>query len=358
MRTVFLLGALFGFSSCDSVECGDGTIERDGKCVPANVVVDNATCGPFTELEGTVCVPELPPTLCDGETTEENIDPETGVITCVGTGAGGCTAPFPCGTPVAGKQSICGQLYDLETNQKLSKADATGAPCTASEATGPCAIGIRAYDAIAFGSDPGSAMPLAVEEITIDDCGRYGVKGITVPAGPFIGLGIDDANPANQGPLGITNTVGVTTLKAPGTATQKFEAFVVAKSVTDMWTASGGPPLSGGLFVPIFRAARTGLANQENVVVTRNGAVIPDDDHYFVDQTGHTTIDPAATATSTNGTAIITNAAVTESTAYSAQVGPLPAQCVWEKRAGASLPFIVFVSVFRPANALGMTCPL
>jgi hypothetical protein len=359
MRTLSILLFLLVLPSCDSVECGEGTIERNGTCVAASIVVENATCGPFTELSGTVCIPELPPTVCDATTTEENLDGETGVITCVGTGVGGCDAPFPCGTPAAGKQSVCGQLYDLETNQKLAKPGATGAPCTVSETSGPCAIGIRAYDAIAFGTDPQSATPLPVEEVIIDDCGRYGVKGITVPAGPFVGLGIDDNDPTKQGPLGITNTVGVATPKTPGAATQNFESFVVAKSVTDMWEATGGPPLSGGLYLPIFRTNRTGLTNQEGVVVTRNGTPIPLDDHYFVDQTGHTMIDPVATSTSTNGTAIVENAAVSESTAYSGQDGaPLPPECAWEKRAGASLPFIVFVSVFRPTNALGMTCNL
>ena len=357
MRKLLLL-LLLAVPACDRVECGDGTIERNGECVGANLVVDNATCGPFTELDGTVCVPELPPTICDEASTEQNVDPETGVITCVGTGAGGCDAPFACGTPAAGKQSICGQLYDLETNARLAKPGATGAACTATEASGPCALGIRAYDAIAFGTNPQTAMPLPVEEMTIDDCGRYGVKGITVPAGPFIGLGIDDAMMSLQGPMGITNTVGVATPKVPNTATQGFEAFVVAKSVTDMWEASGGPPLSGGIYLPIFRRNRVGLANQAGVTVTRSGSPIANDDYYFVAQTGHTTIAPAATATSTNGTAIITNAAVSENTAYSAQVGPLPPECQWEKKAGASLPFIVFVSVFRPTDALGMTCTL
>ncbi len=341
-------------TACKSVDCGDGTIERGGTCVPADETVGSAKCGPFTELVGDQCVPQFPPTVCDNGTTQPDID-ENGVTTCIGTGTGG----FACPPPAAGKQTICGQIIDLASNQPFSAPGAMCVPCTAVTATGPCSLAIRAFDAIAFGTDPQTATPLVTGPVVIDDCGRYKVPDITVPSGPFIGLGIDDADGAKQGPAGTTNTVGIATPKLAGTATKDFEGYIATKATTDMWEASGGPPISGGVYVPIFRAASAGTTNQSGVTVTRSGSTIPADDYYFAAaQVGHTTIDSAATATGANGTALITNAMVSESAAYSAQVGPLPAECRWELHAGASLPFILFVQVFRPTNAIGKTCPL
>ncbi|MBS1123842.1 MAG: hypothetical protein H6Q90_6070 [Deltaproteobacteria bacterium] len=340
-------------TSCKTIDCGDGTIERNGTCVPADETVSAAKCGPFTELVGDQCVPQFPPTVCDPGTTQPELD-AAGVITCIGTGAG-----FACPQPAAGKQTICGQIYDLATNLPFSAPGATCVPCAATAVDGPCSLGIRAFDAITFASNPQAAPPLVTGQIVIDDCGRYAVPDIVVPTGPFIGLGIDDADPTKQGPAGSTNAIGVATLKLPDTATKDFEGFIATKATTDLWQTSGGPLISAGAYVTIFRALHTGLTNQAGVTVTRNGAAIPVDDFYFgAGQSGRTAIDPLATATGASGTALVTNASIAEGPAYSAQLGALPAECQWELHAGASIPFVLFVQVFRPTNANGQTCPL
>ncbi len=355
-----LISAVLAASSggCKNVECGVGTVERDGNCQPANETVGNAMCGPFTVLQGDKCVPMFPPTECDPGTTASDVDPATGVTTCVGTGGGGCSASFACPAPAAGKQSICGQLYDFENNTAFTAAGATGAKCTAGATDGPCSLTIRAYDAIAFGTSPATATPLTVGDISIDDCGRYRVTDITLPAGPFIGLGIDDTDTGKAGPTGTTNTVGVATPKLASMSTKDFEAWIVKKSTTDQWVASGGPPLSGGYYVNVFRGHRTGTDNQAGVTSTRSGNPNTANDYYFTaSQMTRQTIDTAATVTGANGTALITNAAVSESVAYAGS-GAIPASCVWEAHAGASLPNIVFIQLFRPVNAVAQTCPL
>src|SRR5262245_1206171 len=91
-------------ASCRHVDRGQGTTERDGLCVAAGVTVGNAQCGPFTELRGTQCVPTFPPTVCDPGTTAEDVD-NMGVTTCIGTGAGGCSARLACPAPTDGKQT-------------------------------------------------------------------------------------------------------------------------------------------------------------------------------------------------------------------------------------------------------------
>src|SRR5687768_9244947 len=81
----FLLTQL---ASCKPLECGPGTLEKNGTCVPADELVETATCGPNTMLEGGQCVPTFQPTECDDETTVPELDTTTGVITCIGTAAG------------------------------------------------------------------------------------------------------------------------------------------------------------------------------------------------------------------------------------------------------------------------------
>src|SRR5262245_36069412 len=88
-------------AGCKSTDCGNGTAERDGVCVPANETVSAAACGPDTVLAGTVCVPS-PRRMCDPDTTDEVVD-ISGVHICVGTGATGCNAKLPCQAPTDGK---------------------------------------------------------------------------------------------------------------------------------------------------------------------------------------------------------------------------------------------------------------
>ena len=356
-----LLAASLGLAlhgGCKDLECADGTVEKDGQCQPADGTVSNAMCGPFTTLQGNMCVPMFPPTECDPTTTSPDVDQATGVTTCVGTGGGGCSAAFACPAPAAGKQTICGQIYNFEDNSLYQGPNPSGAKCMPGATDGPCALSITAYDAIQFGTNPATAQPLAVDEVYLDDCGRYRITNITPPAGPFVGLGVDDSNTANRGPLGVTNTVGVAIPKQVSMSTKDFEAYIVKKSTTDQWVASGAPPLSGGYYVNVFRAHKTGIDNQAGVQATRGGNPNTANDYYFAPgETTRRTVQTRATVTGMNGTALITNAAVSEGPAYAGS-GVIPAECVWEAHAGASLPNIVFIQLFRPGNAIGQTCPL
>ena len=359
---------MLAVAGCKNVDCGDGTTEQGGRCVPANETVGGSKCGPFTELQGDTCVSMFPPTVCDPGTTAAETDPETHVTTCIGTGGGGCTGAFQCPTPMTGKQTICGQIYDLENMTPFRAAGASGMTCVSGATTGPCALKIQPVDAIMFSGNPmictgacdGSCTcPLANGGVVIDDCGRYRVPDISLPSGPLIGLGIDDAEPAGRGPAGVTNAVGVSTARNAGVATKNFDAYIASKTMTDAWATSGGPPVSGGIFVTLFRASKTGLADQAGVTVTRANAPIPDNDFYFMaTEAVRDTVDPAATTTGANGTGLVINASAADGLSYSGQGGSLPAECRWELHAGASLPYIVFVQIFRPIDAVGMTCPL
>jgi hypothetical protein len=363
MRTLSLflasLVAVVGATGCKNVECGKGTIERGGTCAPADETTSAAACGPFTVLQGTECVPMFPPTECDPTTTTPDVDPATGVTTCIGTGGGGCAAPFACPPPTATKQTICGRIFDLETNAPFADTGATGAKCTTPAASGPCALQIQAFDALVFGANPTSATPLVVGGVDIDDCGRYRVKDISLGGvGPYIGLGFDDAG-AVFGPTGVTVTVGIATPMIANDASKDVQGWVVPMSTTDKWTASGGPPLSTGYYVPIFVQHSTGFDPQSGVTFLQTMGSGTQAFYFTPAETTRTTIVGAATMTGANGTALVTGADVADNLAYTGTGGIVDTtNCKWETHAGATLPGIVFAQIIRPMAQLGHTCPL
>ena len=358
MRSIIIAVALL-HTGCKDVECGDGTIERDGTCEPADTTVGNAKCGANTIVVGDQCVPKFEPTVCDPATTEEDLDTATNVITCIGTGGGGCGAALACPTPSAGKQTICGQLFDFETGDAFSASSAAGTRCNpAMPATsGPCALRINAYDALAFAMNPGTA-PLAVGDAYIDDCGRYRLTDITPPAAsPFIALGMDDIDPTKAGPQGVTNATGIATGAAPDMAVKDVEVFTVPLATAAKWQMTGGLSLAGGIYAMVFRAKRApSKLPQAGVQVLKGGAMSAADDFYFVStDVTRERVDASATTTGANGTALVTNVMLSAGPTNTGTQGPLPAQCTWSAHAAQTVAGVVFVQILRPSGA---TCPL
>jgi hypothetical protein len=290
------------------------------------------------------------------------VDPMTGITTCVGIGGNsGCTA---CPVPTsASKQTICGQLYDFETNQPFAVVGGMGMRCpTTPTASGPCALAITAYDAIAFGMNPATATPLTVGDVCIDDLGRYRVQDIDIPASPFIGLGIDDADSANIGPAGITNVVGIAVPKLGMSATPSVEHWIVKAATTTSWETSGGPMLANGVYAGVFRAHACPMGNcTGDPLVNQSGVtfVKPRGNSYYftAGETMRTTIDGTATATGANGTGLLDNVALSDGFTFSGTGGITDTvDCRWETHAAAALPNIVFIQVYRKQNQLGKTC--
>lgn len=349
-------------AGCKEVECGEGTIERDGKCQSADTTIDTTKCGENTMAVGDSCVPLFPPTVCDIATTEEEVDSSTNVTTCIGTGGGGCGAALACPTPSAGKQTICGQLFDFESGDPFAATGSAGVRCdpSAPATSGPCALHINAYDAIMFAMNPMTA-PLPVGDLYIDDCGRFRLTDVTTPAAsPFIALGIDDIDPTKRGPMGVTNATGIALNTAPNMATKDIEAFTVPISTYGKWQATGGPSLATGIYAMVFRAKRAPSKQpQAGVAVLKGGVAAPADDHYFVaTDTTRERIDTAAAVTGANGTALVTNVSLGAGPTNTGTQGPLPPECRWSAHAAQTLAGIVFIQILRPVNATGMTCNL
>lgn len=363
---ITLLASLSTNASCVQTECGDGTIERDGVCVAATATKDPTDCGPYTVPQGDICVPELPPTQCDPATSVATTDPDTGVVTCVGIATGGCTGTFPCPQPAGStKLTICGQLYDYENMTKFA-GDAVGDRCdaTAPTATGPCALTALAFDALVYGNDQtkGNITPTGPDDVYIDDCGRFRISNIeTNGTGPFIGVGFTEAGKLPQRPLNqltVTATTGVATLKPANRVVTKLEAFIAKPSTIMGWESRGGPPLSGGIYVGMFRQHKIPMGQggadptQAGVKFTKSGSLIPSQDYYFTaNQTTNTTIDPAAMVTGVNGSGFLTGTSVNDATAYSATGGITDtANCTWENHAAANLANVVFFQIYRKSD--------
>ncbi len=274
-----------------------------------------------------------------------------------------CTVPLACPAPSSGsKQTLCGQLFDLENNARFGDTT-TGTLCAPNATSGPCSLAVTVYDAIAFGQNPVGTVPLAHDAPYIDSCGRYRIENIDVTGVVgFLALSVEDA--AGPGPAGTTVQTAIVTPRYPGASTDQLEAWIANDATTTQWTATGGPALADGVFVPMFRAHMLGTPNtdpfepQSGVTVTMNNNPVS---QYYFDATSldRTTVDPAAVTTGANGTALIANAMVQNGLAYSGTGGLADAtNCRWPSQVGMALPNIVFVEIFRPTNLIPNQCSL
>jgi len=101
---------------------------------------------------------------------------------------------FSCPTPAGGKITVCGQIADVENDDSLQAAGATGAPCDPTpSANGPCSVQINFYDAAAFAANPAAATPIAPATLYLDDRGRFRAEDLTPPAGVSLAIALDDA---------------------------------------------------------------------------------------------------------------------------------------------------------------------
>lgn len=342
---------------CDAVSCGDGTIERAGACVPADEQVGNAQCGPGTVLGADgKCEPEEV-VVCDPDTTMEETDPETGVVTCVGTGTQtGCNRPIACPAPAAGRITICGQLYDAETDQPIVAAGATGAMCTgAPTADGPCSLRVRFFDAVEFSMNPATAVErIPAGGLVVDDCGRYRGSDLPMATFSFMGVAVDDA----VGTTARHRLTGVAIGNDDALPARDFRAYATRITTDQAWSTSAG--LSGasfatrGVYAAVFRYRDMPVSG---VTATRTGGTLPSDDYYFSDTNAmRTTVDPARATTGNNGTVLITDSVGAGVTDH-AGMGAEPSGCQWPTNLAAAIPTVVFMQLKPAEQTAGVACP-
>ena len=130
----------------------------------------------------------------------------------------------------------------------------------------------------------------------------------------------------------------------------------------------GGPPFAMGIYASVFRqhacdvsgsCTNDPFAFQSGAQITKNSAVNMANDYYFKASDGMTrqNVDPAANATSANGTGLLTNANVMDGLAYSGTGGITDTtNCQWENHAAANVPGLLFIQIYRKVAKLGKTC--
>ncbi len=341
-------------TGCSDLECGEGTSEVDGLCQvdDATTIPNPQNCGQDTHYDPTTmtCLPDLPPTECDPSTSVAVPDPITGIITCVGTGGGGCDSTFLCQSPVDGKVSICGQLYNVEDNTLLREMDADGTLCDPASPTadGPCSTEILFYDAVDFATNPDAAVPLNTGRIQIDNCGRFRGESIDFPTqAPFIGISIDNATGGGGSSWART---GVAVEVSPNLLEQGTRSYAVKFTTIDMWTTSAGDPFSPdtfwdrGVYVPLFLGGEPTEADPKRIAgatILSAGSTAAGRDYYFSDTDPNmlTTVDAGLNVTGMNGAGLMVDS---DLVMHSGQ-GAEPAGCRWPSNLADSIPTVAFI---------------
>ncbi len=106
----------------------------------------------------------------------------------------GCDQALPCPTAAVGKVSVCGRLVDVASDAPLRAASPALRGCEDPRAAqdGPCALRISFHDALDYAGDPGGAATLPVDDLHIDDCGRFSARNISRPQLGYLALVVDD----------------------------------------------------------------------------------------------------------------------------------------------------------------------
>jgi len=344
--------ALAAYGCVDPIECAEGTFEVDGRCV-AGELPPPAACGPGThfDFEIAMCVPDLPPTRCDESTTDVVVD-EQGVAVCVGNAPPGCNGPIVCPSPAAGKVTVCGQLVDLETRDAIEAADPSGLPCPAEPtADGPCSLQLELVDALAFAGNPDTP-PLTVDQVVVDDCGRFKAVNVELPFSRTIGVAVDDA----PGVADVHALTGVAFIGESGRQTKDLNAYATRHSTDEQWTATADAPFGAatfgqhGVYVALFLYRG---APVEGVRVTAGGALVPNRDYYFSDPDDDlTTVDPSLDATGPNGAALLVDSQLGN---HSGTGGEVDA-CTWESSLATAIATVVFVQERHLVDATDEEC--
>jgi hypothetical protein len=320
---------------------------------------ENDSCGDGThyDADSLSCVPDLPPTECGPNTTMEVGD--DGVIICVGSGGfGNCSDAGQCPQPNPDSVAVCGQIFDIETNEPLAAEGATGVPCDPDNPTadGPCSLEVVFYDPLTFAGMPTTTAPQPADDIVIDDCGRYRGENIELPFNTYLAVTTDDATGDAEWIL-----TGIAfQMEGDGQRLPDVRAFATRHSTDEMWTETAGDPFGGmtfsekGVYVPTFRYG-TPVANVK--ITGLNGQVYEADDYYFsdADPETKTTIDPDLDMTGANGAGLFVNSSLT----FHSGAGAEPEGCQWPSSLAATIPNVVFAQD-RNAEIAGMPdvlCP-
>ncbi len=341
MRRLAIACALFAAAGCYNPDVDSGLFcDEDGNCP------DGQSCG-----ADNVCRDEDDDDI-DASVTPD-IDAGTGTIDATpGIDAEvfpACGEPITCPVPDPTRVTICGQLLDLTTSLVLSDAQ-TGEPCGPAggvQSGDPCSLTVEFFDPLQFLSNP-ETEPLAVDDIRIDDCGRFRGVNVNRPATGFITVVTKDRVDGSDVFVRTARTVTA----SGGETIDDFNAYALTRAQDQLWTNTAGNPFGGPTFseVGVTMGVFLHAGNPRfGVTFVRSGAAAPADDFYFNSGMPFdwSSIDPTIDNTGEPGAALLVNSSLVEHTG----LGGEPAGCEWSTSLSASVAGIVNVTLFEAVVA-------
>lgn len=264
-----------------------------------------------------------------------------------------CAQSTTCPPAAVDKVTVCGRLYDVETETEIRAAVPKHAACgSGAEAEdGPCELSMLFYDATAFAMNPGATAPLAVQALELDDCGRYVAENVDLPAFGFLAVAVDDAATAPDDHRLTVESFPVTS----GQRRENQKSYVVRRSTDLGWSADAGLGVSTfvdlGALMSIFLHGTSPVAG---VTVTSDGSARAGDDYYFTDTDSNLRADVTATGpTQANGAALLLNSALVDHSG----LGGEPPGCVWPSAPAVTVPGVLWMVPQVAELSGGGACP-
>jgi hypothetical protein len=346
----------FSGGACSTVECGHGTVERDGKCVSSTDIVGGERCGPGThEGAGMACVPD-----------EITCDPDTAYISDGGVCTGRVTSSLPeppkCPTTPADQVCVSGwvRTFDPGSNVPYSKDTLITDESVEFWVYDPFLI---IACTVAPCHDPSKAIagpfyPAADGTYILDQ----DTTGRPVRAtGSYVAILVRNRDGQAHGDSDWSDTA-ITADGKGGAMVEQLDLVAAPKTQTAAWDAAYPGILAKGMNVFMYHfvdTTQTDLSKNrtfiEDVVPNRGTNPISPEELYFFTTDRNTLEQGAAgglTKTSTIGGAMIAQESLLPHSGVGGVVpGSTPPETIsWESRLGASVPAVVFVTFFRQAQ--------
>ncbi len=341
-------------------ECGEGTIEEDGVCVPASsITTPGECCGEGTHYDASLqmCVSDFAPTVCE-EGSPDPVVLDDGVLECCGCALYELCS-ITCEMARPGTVSVCGTFRDMETGLAVARDGCqSAAACDPEEpeSSGSCSLEPRFYDAVDLAENGTNATPLAVDSLEWNACGAYAARSVALPASGFMAVLIDDStglDPARDDFAGAAAIFPVVDEER----VEDRDAFALRRSTDDGWTAAAGDPFGGATFTAhgaeMVRFLRRGDP-QSGVAVTDDLGEPLGATYYFADaRASFGSLEPSQDATGVDGAALV--AAEEPVTVYAE--GGLPGECIWPEGLVEPIPGFLLVSDrVAEVEASGLEC--
>ncbi len=250
-----------------------------------------------------------------------------------------CDIAPSCTISQPGFVTVCGRLYDVETDDRIESAFPSYAACGAGGASdGACQLGVYFYDALDLASDPTTAPALVPQQFQLDDCGRFVARNVPRPTAGSLAIVADDAPFAadTHRRTAVSITVG------SGEVVARQPVHALRTTTDDTWATQAGLGAMSfadrGAVLAVY--LRQGGLPTSGVTITAGDTSAPDADAYFsdLDSSTRATVSTTRTTTGVNGSALLLGTTLQQISgtggeapgcAWSSHLASTPAGILW-----------------------------